>query len=362
MAAADARDRPPIQALTFDELAGRLEATGLAAPGSHVAARVYRAVHLDGATSFDAIPALGRGRSARLATLFELPRLEPVAVHAAADGSARYAFRLADGAVIESVLLPPRRGRGARGAGERSTICVSSQAGCPLACAFCATGRLGLRRNLEAWEIVAQLHEVARHARTRLSDVVFMGMGEPLLNEAAVFRAATVMTQPHGLQIGARRITISTAGVVPAIHRFVAARRPFRLVFSLGSADPAKRRRLMPIQERFGYEPFLDAVRAYERFRRGRHVTLEVVAIRGLTMGDDDVEAIRRNLTGFRYLLNVIPFNPIGNELEAPTMAEVRAWTARLRPLGIPVKIRLSGGRAELAGCGQLGRTLQLAG
>jgi 23S rRNA (adenine2503-C2)-methyltransferase len=173
-----------------------------------------------------------------------------------------------------------------------------------------------------------------------------------------VYDAAEVMTQPHGLQIGARRITISTAGVVPAIHRFIDARRPWRLVFSLGCADPAKRRELMPIQERYSYASFLDAVRRYERFRGGRHVTLEVVAIRGRTMGDEDVEAIRRHLTGFRFLLNVIPLNPIGNELEAPTMAEVRAWTAKLRPLSIPVKIRLSGGRTGLAGCGQLGRSL----
>ena len=127
---------------------------------------------------------------------------------------------------------------------------------------------------------------------------------------------------------------------------------------TLASADPEKRGRLMPIQQRYPFPEFLDAVRRYERHRRGKHVTLEYVAIRNLTMGDDDVEAIRANLTGFRFILNVIPFNPIGTELEAPTMAEVRAWTGRLRPLGIPVKVRYSGGKDQLAGCGQLGRSL----
>jgi 23S rRNA (adenine2503-C2)-methyltransferase len=357
------KPRPPLQSLSYAELSRLLAEEGLASARSDLAARVMRAVHLGGATSFEEIAEVGSAARARLAEIVELPRIALASVHPAADGSARHAFRLGDGAIVESVLIPHHAGSG------RFTVCVSSQAGCPLACRFCATGKLGLRRDLEAWEIVAQAIAVGRHAGVRISDVVFMGMGEPLLNEAAVFRAANAITQPHGLQIGARRITISTAGVVPAIHRFIDERRPFRLVFSLGCADPAKRARLMPLQARFGYDELLDAIRRYERFRRGKPVTLEYVAIRNLTMGDDDVAAIARHLTGFRFLLNVIPFNPIGpiepnsegdageEAFEAPTMSEVRAFTARLRPLGFPIKIRYSGGQSELAGCGQLGRS-----
>ncbi len=345
---------PALQSLTVAQLASAWGGVGAAA----AAAATLRALYLDGAASIDAMTELGAARRARLAEIVRVPRIERLAVEPAGDGSVRHAFRLADGAVIESVLLPHHAGSG------RYTVCVSSQAGCALACRFCATGRLGLKRNLEAWEIVDQVAQVTALAGVRASDLVFMGMGEPLANEAAVFQAAQVMTQSHGLQIGARRITISTAGMVPAIHRFVDAARPYRLVFSLGCADPAKRLRLMPIQEHHGFESFLGAVRAYERLRRGKHVTLEYVAIRNFTMGEDDVAALAdlAARAGFRFLLNVIPFNPVGDEFEAPTMEEVRAWTAKLRPLGFPVKLRLSGGRERFAGCGQLGTELLRAG
>jgi len=347
---------PPLQGLTHAELVAALAAAGGAdAAAERLGADALRALYVRdrGASGIAGLVSLGHERRARLTAAVALPRLAREAVEPAADGSTRYAFRLHDGALVESVLLPHHAGSG------RYTVCVSSQAGCALACRFCATGKLGLTRSLAAWEIVDQVAQVTGHAGVRASDIVFMGMGEPLQNEAAVYRAARVMTQAHGLQIGARRITISTAGVVPAIHRFIDANEPWRLVFSLGAAVPEKRARLMPIQQRHSFEEFLDAVARYERHRRGKHVTLEYVAIRDLTMGDDDVAAIaalaRR---GFRFLLNVIPFNPVGDEFAAPTMAEVREWTRKLRPLGVPVKLRFSGGRERAAGCGQLGTAL----
>lgn len=349
---------PPLQGLTHGELVTALAVAPGGRPDGALAADALRALYLRDRDSADlaGLRSLGAARRARLAAAVTLPRLARAAIEPAADGSTRFAFRLHDGAVVESVLLPHHAGSG------RYTVCVSSQAGCALACRFCATGRLGLTRNLAAFEIVDQVAQVTAHAQVRASDVVFMGMGEPLQNEAAVDQAARVMTQAHGLQIGARRITISTAGVVPAIHRFIDAGKPWRLVFSLGAADPAKRARLMPIQQQHSFEEFLAAVARYERHRRGKHVTLEYVAIRNFTMGDDDVAAIaalRRR--GFKFLLNVIPFNPVGDEFEAPTMDEVRAWTRKFRPLGVPVKLRFSGGRERLAGCGQLGTALVAA-
>ncbi|MSR47897.1 MAG: radical SAM protein [Planctomycetes bacterium] len=344
---------PPLQELTHAELATTLRAAGDEGARSTLAEAVMREVYVRATGSIEAMASIGAARRALLARAVAFPRLACEAVEPAADGSTRFAFRLRDGARIESVLLPHHAGS------DRHTVCVSSQAGCAQVCRFCATGRLGLTRDLEAWEIVDQVVQVAAHARVRASDIVFMGMGEPLANEVAVYRAARVMTQSHGLQIGARRITISTAGVVPAIHRFIDDAQPFRLVFSLGCADPAKRRRLMPIQERHGFEEFIAAIARYEAHRGHQHVTLEYVAIRNFTMGDDDIAALaalaRR---GFRFLLNVIPFNPVGDEFEAPTMAEVRAWTSRLRPFGLPVKLRFSGGRDRCAGCGQLGTGL----
>jgi 23S rRNA (adenine2503-C2)-methyltransferase len=345
---------PNIWGLLLSEVAGRLGERPGFAGGARLPARLYEAIHRDRVPRIRGVAGVNPRKIDAAAEAFSDDSLELLSVHRSWDLSARYAFRLRDGAVVESVLLHHH---------GLWTVCVSSQAGCPLACSFCATGMLGLRRDLEAWEIVDQVLQVGRDRGVRVSDIVFMGMGEPLLNEDAVYRAAAILHETHGCQISAKRIVISTAGVVPAIHRFVDDRRPFRLVFSLGSADPGKRARLMPIQQRFGFDAFLDAVRRYERHRGGRHVTLEYVAIRNLTMGDDDVEAIRANLTGFNFILNVIPLNPVGNDLVAPTMAEVREWTGRLRPLGIPVKVRYSGGRDQLAGCGQLGRSLlQAAG
>jgi len=343
--------RPSIKELTLAEVASRLCEAGVVESSSTLPVQLYHGIQRDLRGSIPAIPGVRRERLEAADALFASDSLRLLSVHRSPDLSARFAFALQDGAIVESVLLHHH---------GRWTVCVSSQAGCPLACSFCATGMLGLTRSLEAWEIVDQVLQVARHARARIGDVVFMGMGEPLLNEAAVYRATDVLREEHGCQISPRRINVSTAGVVPAIHRFIDARRPLRLLFSLGSADPQKRARLMPIQRTWGFDAFLDAVRRYERLRRGKHVTLEYVAIRNLTLGDDDIEAIREHLVGFRFILNVIPLNPVGNELQAPALEEVLAWTAKLRPLGFPVKVRYSGGRDQLAGCGQLGRSLLL--
>ena len=346
-------DRPNIKGLTFAEVEARIRALGGEKAGATLGARVYKGILQDGFRTFGEIPGMAKERAAIADALFSTTSLEVLSVRRSWDRSAKYAFKLADGNVIESVLLHHH---------GLWTVCVSSQAGCPLACRFCATGMLGLKRNLEAWEIVDQVVFVARDAGVRVSDIVFMGMGEPLLNEEAVARAAEVMTSTPGLQISKKRIVVSTSGVVPAIHRWIDAGRPWKLVFSLGSAVPEKRLKLMPIQERFGFDAFLDAVKRYERHRGGKHVTLEYVAIRNLTMGDDDIEAMRTHLRGFNLILNVIPLNPVGNELEAPSMEEARAFTAKLRGLGFPVKVRYSGGKDQFAGCGQLGRSLIEAG
>lgn len=299
-------------------------------------------------------PLLGKERCAILRRHFDHRRLELVERHEAPDRSVRHVFRLHDGHLVEAVLLWHH---------DLWTVCVSSQAGCPVACTFCATGMLGLKRNLEPWEIVDQVLQVGTNAGVRISDIVFMGMGEPLLNPDAVQRAAELINHKLGLQISRKRITISTSGIVPEIHRFMDEGRRWRLVFSLTSAVPEKRRRLMPIQARHSFEDLMDAIRRYSDYIGGKYVTLEYIAIKNLTMGEDDVQAIADRLRDFPVILNIIPLNPVGNdELEAPTMREVRDWAGKLRPLGIPIKVRYSGGQDEFAGCGQLGRALMNEG
>jgi 23S rRNA (adenine2503-C2)-methyltransferase len=342
--------RPHFLDLTRDEVRAHLEGLGLLARGPLAADQAFLGVHEKLAKDFASVQGLSWRKVARLTAAFDERPLDLAEAHEAEDGSVRYGWNLADGAVAESVLIP-RHGR--------YSLCLSSQAGCALACRFCATGRLGLRRNLRVHEIVSQVLQAARLAGVRIDGLVFMGMGEPLQNEAAVLQACRILTGVGGQQISPRKISISTAGIVPAIHRFAAASHRMNLVFSLVSAVPEKRGMLMPIQRTYPFDAFLDAIRAYSRSRPGKHVTLEYIAIKGLTLGDDDIEALRTNLTGFPFILNVIPMNPVqGSGLEAPTRAEVKAWSERLRPLGFPVKVRRSAGQDRFAGCGQLGSAL----
>lgn len=339
--------------LDYEELNSHLVSSGALALGARLSEQAFRGVHQGLAFDFREINGLGRHKAAALDGLFSIA--QPIVLEAVPswDQSVRYAFRLVDGSVIETVLIPHH---------GLWTACVSSQAGCALACQFCATGRLGLKRNLRASEIVAQVLMVQKLSGRRVSDLVFMGMGEPLQNEAAVFKACRILSMNRGAQISPRRMVISTAGVVPAIRRFAAMGSRMKLAISLGSAVPEKRGRLMPIQATYGFEDLMDAIREYSRAIGGRHVTLEYIAIRGLTLGDDDIEAIQRNLVGFKFILNLIPLNPVDPSLEAPTHEEVRAFTKKLRPLGFPVKIRRSSGRDLAAGCGQLGTSILRGG
>jgi 23S rRNA (adenine2503-C2)-methyltransferase len=346
--------RLKVRGATLDETAAALRAAGVLDDAPKLAESVYHGIHRDGGASIVGIAGTSAKKLAAAAAVLDDGELELVECVESWDKSARYVFRCPDGSLVESVRIHHH---------GLWTVCVSSQAGCALACRFCATGMIGLKRDLEAWEIVDQVHQVARRSGVRVSDIVFMGMGEPLMNETQVYRAAAIMSEPHGLQISPKRITISTAGVVPAIHRFIDEKRPYRLVFSLGTAVPEKRLKLMPVTQKWDFDAFVGAVRRYEEYRKRKHVTLEYVAIRNLTMGEDDEAALQAlHDSGLRFILNVIPLNPVGNELEGPSMVETREWTGRLRKIGFPIKVRYSGGKDRLSGCGQLGRALMERG
>lgn len=309
----------------------------------------YRLVHREGARGFaDLRGKIAADRIDFLRDRFEIEGLEIADVrHSALDGTRKYLLRLRDGSTVESVLIPNR---------DHATLCVSSQAGCALACRFCATGRLGFRRDLETWEIVDQLLIARRESGHPITDIVFMGMGEPLLNYDRVMKTAELFNAADGASVSYKKISISTAGVVPAIRRYAREGRKYRLVFSLSSADPEKRRKLMPITEQWPLDEFVDSIREYAESQGGKKwMVLEYVAIRNVNMGDEDVDAIGDNVRGFKYLIDVIPYNSIGNELASPSWDEVKAFTTRLRRLRVPVKVRYSGGKDMDSGCGQLG-------
>lgn len=273
-------------------------------------------------------------------------RLERVATADGEDGFRKYLFQLRDGARVEAVRIPLFD--------THHTLCLSSQVGCALGCAFCATGRLGLTRNLEAWEIVAQFLEVRADSTRPITGAVFMGQGEPFHNYQAVLQAAYVLCDPAGGRVDQRRISISTAGVVPAIRRYTAEGHKFRLCVSLNAATPEKRAALMPIERGHPLEELVAAVREHAA-RRGR-VTLEYVMMAGVNIGEEDAVALGRLLRGIEVRLNPIDVNDDTGRFRPPSPEE---WTrfrdalARELP-GQPIVRRYSGGKDKHAACGML--------
>ena len=268
-----------------------------------------------------------------------------------ADGFVKYLFRLGDGEVVETVLIPLPAGPDTMP--EKHVVCVSSQAGCALACAFCATGRRGPGRSLAAWEIVDQVARARDDAGAPVRGVVFMGMGEPFLNYDAVIRAARVLSEPAGLAVGQKAITLSTAGIVPAIRRYTAEGHRYRLALSLTSAIEDKRRRLMPIERKYPLAELLAAARAHAEATRDR-IMLEYVMIGGVNVGEEDARALVRRLAGMRVRLNLIDVNDAGGRFLPPTDAERARFRAWLAPLGQPIVRRYSGGKDVDAACGML--------
>jgi 23S rRNA (adenine2503-C2)-methyltransferase len=276
-------------------------------------------------------------------------RLQRVASHDAQDGFRKYLFALPDGNRVESVRIPLFD--------THYTLCLSSQVGCALACAFCATGRLGLTRNLAAWEIVAQFLEVRADSGRPITGAVFMGQGEPFHNYEAVLQAAYVLCDPAGGRVDQRRISISTAGVVPMIRRYTAEGHKFRLCVSLNAAIPEKRRQLMPVERGYPLDELIDAVREHAA-QRGR-VTLEYVMMAGVNMGPEDAEAIGQLLRGIPVRLNPIDVNDATGRFRPPSEQEWNAFRdalARELP-GQPIVRRYSGGKDKHAACGMLAST-----
>jgi 23S rRNA (adenine2503-C2)-methyltransferase len=263
------------------------------------------------------------------------------------DGFVKYLFRLHDGALVEAVRIPLEVPR-------RFTVCLSSQAGCAMGCTFCATGRLGLTRSLEPWEIVAQFLAVRDEAPGQVTGAVFQGQGEPLHNYGSVIRAAEILADPCGGRVAAKAITISTVGLVPAIHRYAAERHPYRLIVSLTSAIDERRRELLPSASAWPVSELAHAVRAYQGSMGGR-ATIAWVILGGINSGTDEVEALRRLCEGVPLRLNLIDVNDARPDgFRRATGQEFSRFRDDLRTLGIPVVRRYSGGAAKHAACGML--------
>ena len=277
-----------------------------------------------------------------LAAAFPLRRLALVARQVSRDGTEKYLWDLGDGEAVESVLIPE---------GRRRTLCISSQVGCALGCVFCATGRMGFRRNLSAAEIAGQVREVVLlDAVLTPTNVVFMGMGEPLLNWEAVDTALTILNHPAGLGIGARHITVSTVGILPNLDKL--ARRPeqFRLAISLHAPTPELRGELMPIERKYSLP---EVMAALSQFRR--RVTLEYVLIAGKNDGLEQADRLAELARPLGALVNLLPLHPGGApDLTPSSRAQMLAFERRLKGHGVEAVLRRSRGLDISAACGQL--------
>jgi 23S rRNA (adenine2503-C2)-methyltransferase len=287
---------------------------------------------------------------------------EPLRVAArerAPDGFVKYLFELHDGARVEAVRIPlPCEAPGAdpgayEGKEKKYIVCVSSQAGCALACAFCATGELGFRRNLDAAEIVGQVLAVRAEADRPIRGVVFMGMGEPFLNYDEVIRAARILSHPCGGSIDARSITISTAGIVPRIRRFTTEGHKFRLAVSLTHAVARKRLPLMPIESVHSTAELVDALHAHARARRTR-VLVEYVLLGGVNDSPEDARALTALLDRALVKVDLIDVNGATGGFRRAARESRSAFLDVLAAARMPFGIRYSGGQEVAAGCGQL--------
>lgn len=332
---------------TADELYARLAEWGV----SLTAARRLQAA----AVRRGEYPAVRPGLSARTLEILRshtaIPRLElverTVSPH---DGFAKYLFRGTDGRTFEAVRIPLLH----RADDRKYVVCVSSQVGCALGCTFCATGRLGFTRNLAAWEIVDQVCQIRADSPEPVRGVVFMGMGEPLLNYEAVIRAARILSEPCGMAIAAKGITICTAGVVLGIRRFTRERQPFRLVVSLTAADPTLRAQLMPIERTHPTAELIAALREYHA-ASGQRVTLAWTMLAGVNTREEDARQLAALVQGLPIKLDLIDVNDPSGRFQPPSAAELSAFRDALRAhVKMPVARRYSGGQDIAAACGML--------
>jgi 23S rRNA (adenine2503-C2)-methyltransferase len=264
---------------------------------------------------------------------------------AAADGTTKFLFELSDRERVESVLIPET---------ERNTVCFSTQVGCGMGCAFCATGRNGLIRNLTTAEIVDQIVRVEVLTGKHLTNLVAMGQGEPLANYEALLKAIRIINHPKGLGIGARRITISTCGIVPAILKLTEEPFQVNLAISLHAADDQLRDQLMPINRRFPLNKLIAASRAYIK-ATGRRITYEYTLIDGINDRFCDRKNLIKLLAGLLCHVNLIPFNQIpGTRFSRSKTAIINEFASALNRAGIETTIRKERGGLLTAACGQL--------
>jgi 23S rRNA (adenine2503-C2)-methyltransferase len=331
-----------IKDLTFEDLKAWLQDSGEPAfRAVQIFDWIYKRLKTEFSDFTNLPPALRR----KLAAAFVSGRLAPVREFRSSDGTEKILWRLRDGEFIETVLIP---------AGARRTLCLSTQVGCKFGCSFCASGLPGFKRNLSPAEITGQILELKRGRNEEPTNIVFMGMGEPLDNLDNLIKAVRIMNAPEGMGMAARRMTISTCGLVPGIERLAKFDLQINLSLSLHAANNALRDRLMPVNRRYPLDTVVAACETYLA-SGGRMITLEYVLIKGINDGLHDADGLAGIARRLRAKVNLIAYSPVPQfPFETPSDPAVRQFARWLEERKVNVTIRLSKGKDIAAACGQL--------
>ena len=334
--------KPLIHGLLLEELTSAVRELG--APAFR-AKQIWHWLYEQRVSTWEAMKNLPAELRQKLAERFELESAKLLEITGTEGETRKILVGLPDGECVEEVLLP---------AGDRRTVCVSSQVGCKFACAFCASGQAGFRRNLSAGEIVGEVLLAAQAWGERPGNLVFMGVGEPLDNYDEVLRAIRILNHPDGLGIGARRITLSTCGVIPGIQRLMNEGLQIELSVSLHAPDDATRSRLMPANRRYPLADVLAACKAYAE-KTKRIITFEYTLVRGINDSAAQAEQLARLLAPLPARVNLIPLSPVeGFEGQPPPPETAGQFIRTLERAGINATLRDSQGSRIKAACGQL--------
>ena len=341
--------KPSIKSLQLDELTQHFAAQN---EPSYRAKQVTDWLYKKRVDSFDAMSDLPAIVRARLAKEFSFVRPEVVRVLGSKDTTRKFLFRLADGNLIESVLIPASPALYGE-TSDRRTACVSTQVGCAYGCKFCASGLDGFTRNLEASEIVDQLLAIEAESGEKIDNIVFMGMGEPLANLTNLLRAIRVINAPWGLEIGARHITISTSGLAPQIRKLATEPTQFRLAISLHGATDEVRSQIMPVNRKYNLATLLEACDEY--VARKKRLMFEYILIAGVNDSDEQAHALARHALRLAAKVNLIPYNIVeGLAWSRPSRNRQESFLRILREHGAVATLRREKGHDIAAACGQL--------
>ena len=333
-----------IKDLTFSELERKVVELNLE---RYRAKQIARWIYKKFSDSFFSMTDLSKETRKLLSQVFEIDVLKPLKVEKSKDGTRKYLFLLPDGNTIESVFIPER---------DWNTLCVSTQVGCPIGCSFCLTARSGFVRNLTTAEIIDQYVQVQRDIslEKRISNVVFMGMGEPFLNFENVKKAIEIMTDSNMLDLSTRKITVSTVGIVPGILRMAKEMKKVKLAVSLHAVSDEVRNELVPVNKKYPIKELLKALRQYPT-DSVRRIMIEYVMLKGVNDSEEDAQKLVKLLKGLKVKVNLIPFNPFpGSPYEPSPMERILKFQKILWDNNISAFIRESRGRDISAACGML--------